>query len=253
MKITVLGSGTSQGVPVIACGCEVCLSSDFKDKRLRASVMIETPSTTVVIDSGPDFRQQMLREQVKNLDAVVFTHEHKDHIAGLDDVRAFNYFQKRSMDVFATTRVQDALKREFAYAFSNIDYPGIPKLELHTIEEEPFTIGDISFQPIEVFHHKLPVRGFRIKDFTYITDANRISEKEKEKIKGSKVLILNALRREPHISHFTFEEAAALAKELNPEKVYFTHISHQLGLHEKINAELPDFIECAYDGLSFEL
>lgn len=249
MKITFLGTGTSQGVPVIACECRVCKSTDARDNRLRTSIFIESDTTRVVIDTGPDFRQQMLRKNVKSLDAVLFTHEHKDHIAGLDDVRAFNYFQQKSMDVYCIPRVQEALKREFAYAFAENSYPGIPKLSLHTIGLEPFTIGDIKFIPIEVMHHKLPVLGFRIKDFTYITDANFISEAEKDKIRGTKTLVLNALRREAHISHFSLDEAIVLSNEIRPEKVYFTHISHQMGLHAEINAELPDFIECAYDGL----
>lgn len=253
MKITFLGTGTSQGVPLIACKCEVCTSTNVKDKRLRSSIMVETSTTTIVIDTGPDFRQQMLREQVEQLDAVVFTHEHKDHIAGLDDVRAFNFINGKHIEVYATSRVQAAIKREFAYIFAEDKYPGIPLINLNEIDLAPFQIKDIKLNPIEVVHYKMPVLGFRIADFTYITDAKSISEKEKEKMKGSKVLVLNALRREEHISHFTFQEAIDLAQELNVEQAYFTHISHQLGLHEQVSEELPSNIFLAYDGLKLIL
>lgn len=253
VKITFLGTGTSQGVPLIGCHCEVCRSANVKDKRLRSSVLIETESTRVVIDTGPDFRQQMLRERTGKLDAVVFTHEHKDHIAGLDEVRAYNYIQKKSMPVYATERVQQALKREFAYVFSDEKYPGIPEIDLFDFDNDPFYIGDICFEPVNVMHYKLPVKGFKVREFAYITDANFIPESEKEKLKGLNVLVVNALRREAHVSHFTFDEAIALVKELNPRKAYFTHISHQLGLHEKLNAELPSTIEIASDGLQLIL
>lgn len=253
MIVTFLGTGTSQGVPIIACDCLVCQSSDERDKRLRTSVLIQTETTQFVIDAGPDFRQQLLREKVKKLDAVVFTHEHKDHIAGLDEVRAFNFIQKKRMPVYATSRVQEAIKREFAYIFSEEKYPGIPEIDLFTIDNLPFVIEDVTLNPIEVLHYKLPVKAFRINDFTYITDANYISEKEKEKIKGSKVIVLNALRKEEHISHFTFQQAIDLMIELKPEKAYFTHISHQLGLHQEVSKELPPFIKLAYDGLKIEI
>jgi phosphoribosyl 1,2-cyclic phosphate phosphodiesterase len=253
LKITFLGTGTSQGVPLIACKCEVCSSTNTKDKRLRSAILIETERTSIVIDTGPDFRQQMLREDVARLDAVVFTHEHKDHIAGLDDVRAFNFIQKTHIDVYATERVQAAIKREFAYIFADEKYPGIPLINLHKIAMEPFRISDIELIPIEVMHYKMPVLGFRIDDFTYITDAKTISKSEKEKIKGSKILVLNALRHESHLSHFTFEEAIALVKELEPEQAYFTHISHQLGLHEAVSRELPNNISLAFDGLKLNL
>ena len=215
--------------------------------------MVETSTTTIVIDTGPDFRQQMLREQVEQLDAVVFTHEHKDHIAGLDDVRAFNFINGKHIEVYATSRVQAAIKREFAYIFAEDKYPGIPLINLNEIDLAPFQIKDIKLIPIEVMHYKMPVLGFRIADFTYITDAKSISEKEKEKMKGSKVLVLNALRREEHISHFTFQEAIDLAQELDVEQAYFTHISHQLGLYEQVSEELPSNIFLAYDGLKLIL
>jgi phosphoribosyl 1,2-cyclic phosphate phosphodiesterase len=253
VRITFLGTGTSQGVPVIACNCEVCTSPDARDKRLRSSIMIEAEGKVIVIDSGPDFRYQMLRAKVTHLDAIVFTHEHKDHIAGMDDIRAFNYRQEAAIDVYATERVQEALKREFAYIFAEMKYPGIPEISLHTIGHDPFLIGNIKFIPIEVMHYKLPVLGFRIGDFTYITDAKTISEHEKQKIKGTKILVINALQIEKHISHFTFVEAIAFAKEIGAEKTYFTHISHRLGRHEATLRVLPKNITLAYDGLVLDI
>lgn len=253
MKVTFLGTGTSQGVPILCCECEVCRSKNPKDNRLRASILLQSGQANVVIDSGPDFRQQLLRKGLKTLDAVVFTHEHKDHIAGLDEVKAFNFFNKMRMPVYATERVQEALKREFAYIFAAEKYPGIPEIDLFTVKDEPFTINEIKFTPIDVLHYKLPVKAYRVKDFTYITDANFISKEEKEKIKGSKIIVLNALRREEHISHYTLDEAVNLLKEFNPEKAYLTHISHQLGLHDAVSKELPSFIEIAYDGLEIEI
>lgn len=253
MRITFLGTGTSQGVPVIACPCEVCRSVNPKDKRLRTSVLIEEKGKTFVIDTGPDFRQQMLHAQVQSLDAVIFTHEHKDHTAGFDDVRAFNFVSKKKMEVYASQRVQQAIHREFAYIFSDFKYPGIPEINLHLLENKVFAIQGVEFTPIEVMHYKLPVFAFRVGDFTYITDANFISEEEKEKIKGSKVIVINALRRESHISHFTLEQAIDLLLELKPEKGYLTHASHQLGLHADVEKELPPGIELAFDGLTIEL
>lgn len=252
MKITFLGTGTSQGVPVIACDCEVCTSPDPRDKRLRTSIMIEAEGKVIVIDSGPDFRYQMLRAKVKHLDAIVFTHEHKDHIAGMDDIRAFNYRQSNAIDVYANERVQEALKREYSYIFAEIKYPGIPEINLHTIGMKPFNVGDIKFIPIEVMHYKLPVLGFRIGDFTYITDAKTISEHEKQKVKGTKTLVINALQMEKHISHFTFVEAIAFAREIGAEQTYFTHISHRLGRHASVLPVLPKNISLAYDGLVIE-
>lgn len=253
VKLTFLGTGTSQGVPLIACPCEVCASPDPRDKRLRSSVLIEHKGSTFVIDTGPDFRYQMLRANVKNVDAVLFTHEHNDHIAGLDDVRAYNFIHKKAMPVFATTRVQEAIHRMFPYIFADEKYPGIPRLELHTFFDEPFTIGQSTIVPINVLHYKLPVKAFRIDNLTYITDANFISEEEKEKIKGSEVIVVNALRREHHISHFTFAQAIELIEELKPVKAYFTHMSHQLGRHANIARELPSWIEPAYDGLTIHV
>ncbi|MBO3698001.1 MBL fold metallo-hydrolase [Roseivirga sp. E12] len=253
MRVTVLGSGTSQGVPVIGCKCEVCRSLDFRDKRLRVSIHIETEGKSFIIDSGPDFRQQILRERIESLDALIFTHEHKDHTAGMDDIRSFNFLQKRDIPLYGHQRVLDQLKREFAYVFEEKKYPGVPQVKLNPIENQPFTVDNIEFTPIEVMHHLLPVFGFRIKDFSYVTDAKTISDEEKEKIKGSKVLILDALQKEDHLSHLTLSEALALIEELNVETVFLTHISHRMGLHDKVNSELPDNVKLAYDGLQIEL
>lgn len=249
IKITVLGTGTSQGVPVIGCTCSVCQSKETKDKRLRSSIMIETRGKRIVIDTGPDFRQQMLRQEVKSLDAVIFTHEHKDHMAGLDDIRAFNFIQRKEMNVYATRQVQNALKRDFHYAFAKHKYPGVPQIHLNLIDHHPFEIEGIKITPIQVWHHKMPVLGFRIGDFTYITDANRIDHNEFEKIKGTKKLIINALRKTDHISHFTLDEAVEIIDELQVQEAYITHISHQMGKHKTVSEELPHHINLAYDGL----
>ena len=249
LKITFLGTGTSSGVPMIGCDCEVCISPDKKDKRLRSSILVESDTTTIVVDTTPDFRYQMLRANVKKLDAVLFTHPHKDHVAGLDDVRAYNYFQKKPMEVYANSLTEETIKREFAYVFSDKKYPGIPSINLNTIDDTPFIIGDIPVIPVLVWHLKMPVLGFRFGKFTYITDANRIDEEEREKIKGSDAIVLNALRNEKHISHFNLEEAVAMVRELGVPTGYFTHISHQLGKHDLINKNLPKGIELAYDDL----
>lgn len=253
MKVTFLGTGTSQGIPVIACNCEVCLSEDKKDKRLRTSVFIEVQNQTFVIDTGPDFRQQMLRENIQKLDAVLFTHEHKDHIAGLDDVRAFNFKQKKDMEIYATDNVIKALKREFYYAFETEKYPGVPQLHINQIENENFEIGGVNIIPIEVMHYKMQVFGFRINNFAYITDAKTIPEAELQKLKDLDVLVLNALRKTEHISHLNLEEAIEWAKRIKPQKTYFTHISHLMGKHNDVSVELPQNIEIAYDGLKLFL
>jgi phosphoribosyl 1,2-cyclic phosphate phosphodiesterase len=252
IKITFLGSGTSGGVPMIGCDCEVCSSTDKKDKRLRASILVQSAKTALVVDTGPDFRYQMLRQKVKHLDAVVFTHPHKDHLAGLDDVKAFNFHAKKPMNLYADSLTEEALRRDFYYAFTDTKYPGIPELILNTITLDPFVVGDIPIVPILVWHLKMPVMGFRFGKFTYITDANKIDESEKEKIRGSEAMVLNALRKQKHISHFTLEEAIDMVEELKVPKAYFTHISHQLGLHQVIESELPDGIHLAYDGLELE-
>lgn len=253
MTVTFLGTGTSQGVPVIACDCAVCASVDYRDKRSRSSVHIQTKDLSIVIDTGPDFRAQILRERINHLDAVLFTHGHKDHTAGLDDVRSFNFKQQVDMPVYASKDVIDQLHQEFSYAFAENKYPGVPQIETIVIQNVPFQIGNTEIIPIEVKHYKLPVLGFRIGDFTYITDANHIPEEEKEKIKGSKVLVLNALHKDKHISHFNLEEAVALAQELNIPQTYFTHMSHNMGKHRDIEKEIPQNMEFAFDGLKVEI
>jgi phosphoribosyl 1,2-cyclic phosphate phosphodiesterase len=253
LQITFLGTGTSSGVPMIACTCAVCTSTNKKDNRLRSSVMVQYNNTTIVIDTTPDFRYQMLREKVTNVDAILFTHPHKDHIAGLDDIRAYNHFNKAAINVYANELTQAALKREFQYIFAENKYPGIPDIDLNTIDEEVFYVNEIAITPIKAWHLRMPVLGFRIGDFTYITDANRIEAEEKEKIKGSKILVLNALRHEEHISHFTLQQAIDLGKELEIPQVYFTHISHQLGLHDDAMATLEEGFQLAYDGLRLQL
>ena len=253
LKITFLGTGTSSGVPMIACDCEVCTSTNKNDNRLRSSIMIQSETTTIVVDTTPDFRYQMLREKVQHIDAIIFTHPHKDHIAGLDDVRAFNYFNEMAIEVYANELTQAALKREFYYVFAEHKYPGIPDINLHEINDKPFLVGDITVIPIKVLHLHMPVLGFRFGNFTYITDANKIEEQEKEKIKGSEVLVLNALRHKKHLSHFTLQEAIDLAHELNIPQTYFTHISHQLGLHDTISKTLPSDCALAYDGLKIDV
>lgn len=254
MKITFLGTGTSQGVPVIACECEVCKSADKHDKRLRVSVLIEIDGKVLLIDTGPDFRYQMLRAGVKKIDAVLYTHEHKDHVAGLDDVRAFNHIQNSEIDIYAHPRVQDALKQEFHYVFSGNNYPGIPRLRLNDIKEgEIFKSAGIDVIPISIMHYLLPIFGFRIGNFTYITDAKTISQEEKQKIVGSEILVINALQREKHLSHFTFDEALEFAAEIGAKKTYLTHVSHKLGLHSEVSKQLPKDVFLAYDGLELVL
>lgn len=254
LNITVLGSGTSQGVPVIACNCKVCTSTNSKDKRLRCSILISYNQENYVIDAGPDFRYQMLRENVQTLRAVLFTHEHKDHVSGLDDVRAFNFKEERDMEVYCSERVEKALKREFHYVFDEDKYPGVPLIKLHTIDKDKFILpGDLEVQPIEVMHYKMPVSAFRIQDFAYITDAKTISNTEKAKLKGVKILIVNALRIQEHISHFNLEEALQLIDEVKPEKAYLTHISHLFGTHEDIQALCPPNVYPAFDGLKIAL
>jgi phosphoribosyl 1,2-cyclic phosphate phosphodiesterase len=248
-----LGTGTSTGVPMIACPCEVCASTDEKDKRLRSSILVQSSTTTIVVDTTPDFRTQMLRANVRQLDAVIFTHPHKDHLAGLDDVRAYNFFLKRPMDIYANEMTQESIVREFPYAFADMKYPGIPELRLNRIDRDPFVIGDITILPIHVWHLKMPVLGFRFGKFTYITDANRIEEHEKAKIRGSERIVLNALRHEKHVSHYSLLEAVEEVRELGIPEAWFTHISHQLGRYADTNPTLPSGMALAYDGLVLEV
>ena len=254
MKLTFLGTGTSQGVPVIACDCGVCLSSYIRDKRLRSSVMITINNLNYLIDCGPDFRQQMLREKIQDIRAILFTHEHKDHIAGMDDVRAFNFKHQKDMDVYCDMNVQTALLREYPYVFSDNKYPGVPKVNIHQINSnKPFNIDGNIFTPIEVMHYKLPVLGYRVNDLTYITDAKTISRKEIEKIKGTRVLVINALRISEHISHFNLKEALSFINEVKPEVAYLTHVSHLMGQSKDVEKQLPDKVMLAYDGLKVDI
>lgn len=253
MKVTFLGTGTSQGVPVIACNCEVCTSKDPRDKRLRSSIIVSHNDNNLLVDTGPDFRQQMLREKVKHLEAVLFTHEHKDHIAGLDDIRAFNFFQKKYMDIYLSKHVEDALRREFAYIFAENKYPGIPLINLHRIDSSPFNLLGLDITPIEVSHYIMPVFGYRFNDFSYVTDAKTIEQNQLDKLKNSKVLVLNALRKESHVSHLTLDEALEVIEYVKPNKAYLTHLSHQMGLHEEIESQLPKHVKLAYDGLQIDI
>lgn len=253
MRIRVLGTGTSQGIPVVACSCPVCKSEDAADKRLRTSVMVETSHNTFVIDAGPDFRQQMLREKVNRVEALLITHNHKDHTGGLDDVRAFNWILKKPMEVFARQSVLDVLQKDFDYAFEEEKYPGVPQINLHPITNHPFGYNNDTIIPIDAMHATMPVFGFRIGDFSYLTDANQIAPEELEKMRGSKVIIINALRKEKHHSHFHLQEAVELLQYLKPQRGYLTHISHQMGFHHEVNKELPEGIELASDGLFLEI
>ena len=253
MKVTFLGTGTSQGVPIIGCQCLVCKSVHPQDKRLRSSVWIQTRGKSFVIDTGPDFRQQMLRAEAKRMDAVIFTHSHKDHISGFDDIRAFNYIQKGAIDVYLEENVMSAIRRDFFYMFEEFKYPGIPEADFHIIENKTFNLGEVEIHPVRVFHYKMPVLGFKIGGFSYITDANSIAPEELSKLKGCDVLVLNALRRETHISHFSLDEALEIVKLVNPKQAFLTHISHQLGLHSEVNKELPSNVALAYDNLQLEL
>ncbi len=255
MKIIFLGTGTSQGIPVIACHCEVCRSTDHRDKRLRSSIMIEMDNQRIVIDCGPDFRQQMLRESVDSIDAILVTHSHKDHLGGLDDVRAFNYILRTPTPVYATKETQESIRLEYSYAFSGDRYPGVPEIELHSFTNIPFSIGNTRIIPIKAIHYgdNQFVYGFRIHDFTYLTDVFQISDEEKDKIRGSKVVVLNALRKRKHYSHMSLEEALDLLLDLKPERGFITHISHQMGRSKEVSRELPENISLAWDQLAVNL
>ena len=253
LDISFLGTGTSSGVPMIGCSCQVCSSTDPKDNRLRSSIMVRSAETTLVVDTTPDFRYQMLRTRTAHVDAILFTHPHKDHIAGLDDIRAFNFFSRQPMQLYANYLTEEALRRDYYYAFAENRYPGVPEIQLNQIDDKPFQVRDLLIIPIEVWHLKMPVLGFRFGNFTYITDANRLDEDAKAKVRGSEVMVVNALRKEKHISHFNLEEAIALVQELEVPRAYFTHISHQLGLHADVEASLPSGIHLAYDGLTLSI
>lgn len=253
MKVTILGSGTSQGVPVIACDCEVCRSTDKRDKRLRCSAMIEIGDRKIVIDAGPDFRYQMLRAGVKDVRALLLTHEHKDHIGGLDDIRAFNWVKQGKVDVYSNRRTVEAVKRDYAYAFEEVRYPGVPDMDLHVVGEDPFYIDEVEVVPLTVMHYKLPVTAFRIGGFAYITDANYIPEEGMRKLEGVECLVIDALRRERHLSHFSLEESLEVIRRLGVKRAFLTHVGHQMGLTREVERTLPANVRLAYDGLTFEV
>jgi phosphoribosyl 1,2-cyclic phosphate phosphodiesterase len=258
LKITFLGTGPSLGVPVINCHCEVCSSKDLKDKRLRTSVIIEKEGVNILIDISPDFRQQVLVNQIYHIDALLITHEHRDHIAGLDDIRPFNFIQKSPIEVYTSARVKNCLGSSYNYIFEDDPYPGSPELHINIIDKRTFEIKGIDITPIDAVHYKhdqfeLPVTGFRIGALTYLTDIKYISKKELSKAKGTKILVLNALRKEIHYSHLNLEEAIGIINKIKPEKAYLTHISHQMGKHNDIQSELPDNVSLAYDGLSIDI
>ena len=255
MKITVLGSGTSQGIPIITCDCEVCRSTDARDRRLRTSILIETNKTTICVDAGPDFRYQMLRANVKKLDAILITHEHKDHIGGLDDARPLIFVQKRPMIVYASREAQEEIKREYSYAFANEDerYPGVPTFDLIEITQEPIIINDLTIEPIKLKHYTLTSYGFRIDNFAYVTDLSELSEEAFQKLIGIKYLIIEALRRKEHYSHINLSQAIEIAQRLNVKKAWFTHVSHEMGKTADVNQTLPENMMLAYDGLEIEI
>ncbi len=253
LRLTFLGTGTSQGVPMIACGCRVCRSADPRDKRLRTSAMIESNGTRIIIDAGPDFRYQMLRQNVCDIDAILLTHQHTDHIIGIDDVRAFNYFQAKSIPIYATEAVTKVVRKDFDYAFTEERYPGAPEIALHVIGNTPFKVGDLTVTPVFGRHYILPVTGYRIGDAAYLTDFNGIDKDEMEKLKEVKLFVINALRYQKHISHYSVAEAIELAREVHAEQTYFTHMSHQIGLYAEENPKLPAGMQFAYDGLKVEI
>ncbi len=255
MRLTFLGTGTSQGVPVVACGCEVCRSKDERDKRLRTSALLQLTgadgqgSKNILIDIGPDFRQQMLREGVDHLDAILVTHAHRDHVGGLDDIRSFNYVQHCKMDIYLNKEARMALVRDYHYIFEPHKFPGLPEAELHEVGDAPFVAGGTEVTPIRAMHKTLPVLGFRIGLLAYITDANYIDDGEMEKLRGVEVLVINALRKEKHFSHYCLPEALEVIERVGPQRAYLTHISHEMGMHAEVACELPKGVELAYDGL----
>lgn len=254
LRITFLGTGTSQGIPIIGSKHPVCLSEDPKDKRLRVSILISYRGTNIVVDCGPDFRQQLLSNPIERLDAILFTHEHADHTAGIDDIRPF-FFRQGDIPIYALDRVIESLKTRFDYVFADKDrYPGAPAVKVNLIDKNsPFTVKDIKIIPIEAYHNRLPILGFRVGDFAYLTDVKKMEDDELGKLNGLKVLVVNALRIEPHYSHFNLDEALAFAETIGAEKTYFTHISHLLGFHAEVEKRLPKNVRLAYDNLKITL
>jgi phosphoribosyl 1,2-cyclic phosphate phosphodiesterase len=253
MKITFLGTGTSQGVPVVACPCDVCRNGSRKDHRLRSSILIEANDDVFVVDAGPDFRQQLLRENVDRLDALLITHRHKDHIAGMDDVRSFNWVTGKPMDVYAAPKDNERIRVEYSYAFSESAYPGVPRFNLHSVGDHPFKVGHTRIIPLELLHMKMEILGFRVGDFAYLTDTNYIPGGVMASLTDCEVIVLNALRREKHVSHYNLEEAISVLEFLRPKKAYLTHLSHLIGFHDEVEKSLPEFIRLAYDGLKLEI
>lgn len=251
-RLTFLGTGTSQGVPMIGCGCEVCKSQDPRDKRLRASVLVEHEGLRVLVDAGPDFRYQMLRAGVSSLDAILLTHNHKDHTGGLDDIRAFNYHEKRATQIYCEKYVEESLRKEYSYAFEEIKYPGAPEWDVHIIDENPFTIKGVEITPIRGRHFKLPVLGYRFGNIAYCTDMNHIPEEEYSKLQRLDHFIINCVRRGRHISHYSLEQAIEVAEKVGAKHSWLTHLSHQLPCHEELTKELPEGILPAFDGLVIE-
>jgi len=252
-KVLFLGTGTSQGVPVIGCSCVVCGSNNSKDRRFRSSVLVTINSINILIDIGPDFRSQMLDSNISSIDHILITHQHRDHTAGIDDLRPIYYLNKRPINLYAENHVIQALKQDFQYIFNSYDYPGKPKINLRKIDNLPFLLSDFEIIPIRVMHHKLPIFGYRIGDLSYITDANYISSQEMKKLIGTKILIINSLQKEPHISHYNLQQSLELIEELNPDKAYLTHVSHNMGTYKSIQKELPENVFLAYDMLEIEI
>lgn len=249
MEVTFLGTGTSGGVPLVGCQCTVCKSTDSRDKRLRSSILIQQEKLNIVIDCGPDFRQQMLREDVRRIDGLLMTHPHKDHTGGLDDIRSFNYMMEGPIDIYCNQLTEEGIREQYIYAFKDTDYPYLPKMNFVRIESKAFDIKGLSVLPVEVMHGTMPVKGFRLGDFTYITDAKTINKQERDKVRGTKILVVNALRQQDHYSHFTIEEALEFVADIRPQQAYFTHMSHQFGLHAEMEKVLPAHVKPAYDGL----
>ncbi len=253
MRLTFLGTGTSQGVPVIACHCDVCRSTDPHDGRLRTSALLEINDKNILFDIGPDFRQQMLRHDVGHLDAILITHAHRDHVGGLDDIRSFNYVQHRKMDIYLNAQARHAIERDYHYIFEPHQYPGLPEADMHTVDGDPFEAAGVTVMPIRAMHKDLPILGYRIGPLAYITDANYIAPEEMLKLQGVQVLVINALRIAKHFSHYCLPEALEVIRQVSPKRAFLTHMSHEMGRHSDINPTLPEGVSLAYDGLQISI